>query len=68
MELAQSSLGEKFLRFSKNDLLWFNRIFLLFDARKSCVFFQIFSLKSITAYMCQNSMDFVMLVRVALQK
>ena len=53
MVLAQSSLGEQFLRFSKNDLSGFNRIFLLFDARKSCVF-QIFLLKSIKAYLCPN--------------
>ena len=42
----RSSRGEQFLRFSKNDLTWFNRNFLLFDARKSCVF-QIFLLRSI---------------------
>ena len=56
-----SSLGEQFLRFSKNNLSWFNRIFLLFDARKSCVF-PIFLLRSIKAYLCPNinfgSMDF----------
>ena len=38
MELAQSSLGEQFL---------------LFDARKSCVF-QIFLLRSIKAYLCDS--------------
>ena len=53
MELAQSSLGEQILRFLKNDLSWFNRIFLLFDTRKSCVF-QIFLLRSIKAYLCPN--------------
>ena len=49
MELAQSSLGEQFLRFSKSDLLWFNHIFLLFD-----LCFQIFLLRSIKAYLCPN--------------
>ena len=53
MELTESSLGEQFLRFSKYDLSWFNRIFLLFEARKSCVF-QIFLLRSIKAYLCPN--------------
>ena len=53
MELVQSSLGEQFLRFSKNYLSWFNRIFLLFEVRKSCVF-QIFLLRSIKAYLCLN--------------
>ena len=48
---------EQFLRFSKNDLSWFNRIFLLFDARKSCVF-QIFFLRSIEAYLCPNIIIF----------
>ena len=51
------SLGEQFLRFSKNDLSWFNRIFLLFDARKPCVF-QIFLLRSIKAYLCPNIINF----------
>ena len=53
MELAQGSLDEQFLRFSKNDLSSFNRICLLFDARKSCVF-QIFLLRNIKAYLCPN--------------
>ena len=57
MELAQSSLGEQYLWFSKTDLSWFNRIFLLFAARKSCVF-QIFSLRSIKAYLCANIINF----------
>ena len=57
MELAQSSLGEQFLRFSKNDLSWFNRIFLLFEARKSFVC-QIFLLRSIKAYSCPNIINF----------
>ena len=61
MELAHSSLGEQFLRFSKNDLSSFNCIFLLFDTSKSCVF-QIFLLRSIKAYLCLNinfdSVDF----------
>ena len=48
-----SSLGEQFLRFLKNDLSWFNPIFLLFDTRKSCVF-QLFLLTSIKTYMCPN--------------
>ena len=52
-----SSLGEQFLWFSKNDLSWFNRIFLLFDARKSCVF-QIFFLRSMIAYLCPNIINF----------
>ena len=34
-----------------------NRIFLLFDARKSCVF-QIFLLRSIKAYLCPNIINF----------
>ena len=38
MELAQRSLGEQSLRFSKNDLSGFHHIFLLFDRRKSCAF------------------------------
>ena len=57
MELAQSSLGEQYLRFSKNDLSWLKRIFLLFAARKSCVF-QIFLLRSIEAYLCANIINF----------
>ena len=58
VELAQSSLGdEQFLRFSKNDLSWFNRIFLLFDKRKSGVF-EIFLLRSIKAYLCPNIINF----------
>ena len=57
VELVQSSLGEQFLRFSKNDLSRFNRIFLLFEARKSCVF-QIFLLRSIKAYLCPNIINF----------
>ena len=58
VELAQSSLGEQFLRFSKNNFSWFNRIFLLFDTRKSC-FFEIFLLRSIKAYfMCPNIINF----------
>ena len=36
--LAQSSLGEQFLQFSKNDLSWFNRIFLLFWHKKILCF------------------------------
>ena len=57
MELAQSSLGEQLLRFSKNNLSRFNLIFLLFDTRKSCVF-QIFLLRSIKAYLCPNIINF----------
>ena len=34
-----------------------NRMFLLFDARKSCVF-QIFLLRSIKAYLCPNIINF----------
>ena len=49
-----SSLGEQFLRFLKNDLSWFNHIFLLFDARKSCVFQIFLLLRSIKAYLCPN--------------
>ena len=52
-----SSLGEQFLRFSKNDLSWINLNFLLFDTRKSCVF-QIFLLTSIKAYLCPNIINF----------
>ena len=52
-----SSLGEQFLRFSKNYLSWFNRIFLLFDERESCVF-QIFLLRSIKAYLWPNNINF----------
>ena len=57
MELTLSSLGEQFLRFSKNDLSGFNHILLLFDTRKSCVF-QIFLLRSIKAYLCLNIINF----------
>ena len=57
MEIAQSALGEQFLRFLKNDLSWFNHICLLFDARKSCVC-QIFLLRSIKAYLCPNIINF----------
>ena len=57
VELAQSSLGEQFLRFSKNDLSSFNHIFLLFNTRKSCVF-QIFLLRGIKAYLCANIINF----------
>ena len=57
MELAQSSLGEQFLRFSKNYLPGFHRVFLLFDARKKN-FLQIFLLRSIKAYLCSNIIDF----------
>ena len=39
------------------ELLWFNRIFLLFVTRKSCVF-QIFLLKSIKAYLCSSIINF----------
>ena len=53
LELA----GEQFLRFSKNDLSWFNRILLHFDARRSCVF-QIFLLRAIKAYLCPNITEF----------
>ena len=53
----QSSLGEQFLRFSKNDLSWIYRIFLLFEARKSCVF-QIFLLRRIKANLCPNIIIF----------
>ena len=52
-----SSLGKQYLQFSKNDLSWFNRIFLLFAARKSCAF-QIFLLRSIKAYLCANITNF----------
>ena len=56
-ELAQKSLGEQFLQFLKNYLSWFNRISLLFDVRKSCVF-QIFLLRSIKASLCPNIINF----------
>ena len=54
---AWSSLGEQFLRFSKNFLFLLNRILLLFETRKSCVF-QIFLLRSIKAYFCPNIIKF----------
>ena len=57
MELAHRSLGEQFLWFSKNDLLWFNRIFLLFEKKKYCIF-QIFLLRGIKAYLCPNIINF----------
>ena len=57
MELAQSSLGEQFLRFSKHDLSWFNRIFS-FLMRENLVVFQIFLLRSIKAYLCPNIINF----------
>ena len=50
-------LREQFLRFSKNYLLWFNRILLLFDTKKSFVF-QILLLRSIKAYFCPNIINF----------
>ena len=53
VELAQSSLGEQFLWFSKNDLSWLKHSFLLYDARKACVF-QIFLLRNIKGYLCPN--------------
>ena len=52
-----SSLGEQFLQFLKNYLSWFDPIFLLFETRKSFVF-QIFLLRSIKAYLCQNTIYF----------
>ena len=52
-----SSPGEQFLRFSKNYLSGFHHIFLLFDARNSCIF-QIFLLRSIKAYLCPNIIKF----------
>ena len=61
MELAQSSLGEQLLRFLKNFLSGFHRIFLLFDSRKIFFpppFFKIFLLKSIKAYLCPNIINF----------
>ena len=69
MELAQCSLGEQFLRFSKNDPSGFHRIFLLFDRRKLCVF-QIFLLRSIKAYLCPNIINLTawILVSIALKK
>ena len=42
---------------SKNDLSWFNRIFLLFAVTNSCVF-QIFLLRSIKADLCANIINF----------
>ena len=59
MELAQSSIGEQFLRFLKIDLSLFNCISLLFDARKSCVFqIHVFLLRSIEAHLCPNIINF----------
>ena len=53
------SLGEQFLWFSKNYLLQFCRIFLLFDTSKPLsLFFQIFLLRSIKAYTCPNMINF----------
>ena len=52
--IAHSSLR---LRWAKNDLLWFNRNFRLFDTINSCVF-QIFLLRSIKAYLCPNIINF----------
>ena len=46
-----------FCDFLKNYLSWFNHIFLLFEARKSCVFL-IFLLRSIKAYLCPNMINF----------
>ena len=46
-----------FCDFRKMTFRDFNRIFLLFDGRKSCVF-QIFLLRSIKAYLCRNIIDF----------
>ena len=49
-----SSLGEQFLRISKNDLSWFHRIFLLFDTNKP-FFLQMFLLRSIKACLRPNT-------------
>ena len=62
MELAHSSLGEQFLpgeflRFSKTYLSGFHRIFLLLT-RENLVFFQIFLLRGIKAYLCPNIITF----------
>ena len=46
-----------FCDFPKNDLSWYNHIFLLFATRKSCVF-QIFLLRNIKAYLCPNIINF----------
>ena len=35
---TQSSLGEQFLRFSRNYLSWFNRVLSFLPWEKSCVF------------------------------
>ena len=44
---------------SKNDLLRFHRIFLPFDSSKPLLlFFQMFLLRSIKAYLCPNMIDF----------
>ena len=47
-----------FCDFRKNYLLCLNRIFLLFDTRKSCVFQIFFILRSIKAYLCPNMIHF----------
>ena len=57
-ELAHSSLGEQFLRFSQNYLSWFNHIFLLFDKRNLAFFRLIFLLRSIKVYLCPNIINF----------
>ena len=55
--LRGARLVSSFCDFRKNDISWFNHIFLLFEARKSCVF-QIFLLRSIKAYLCPYIINF----------
>ena len=57
MELAQSLLSERFLRFSEKMNFLDLTAFLPFDAKTSCVF-QIFFLRSIKAYWCPNIINF----------
>ena len=55
---ARSELARwEFLRCLKNYLTWFNRIFLISNTRKYCVF-QIFLLGIIQAHLCPNIINF----------
>ena len=49
-----SSLGEQLLWFSKNDLLRFHHIFLLFDTSKPLLLRCSLLLRSVKAYLCPN--------------
>ena len=67
--IAQSSLGEQFLRFWKNDLSWFNRIFS-FLTGESLVFLR-YSYQGVLKLICVQillSLIAWILVSIALKK